>query len=219
MEKETQVTPVTGCKPAGRPRADELEARQQNLIETAGHLFLKHGYSKVSLETIAREAHVAVRTIYVKFGGKAGLFQAVLVNNRDKFFTLNSMESDVRPIRAVITEFATHFLDMIAAPPAVTIQRMVLAEAGSNPELARSFFDAGPRQTRGMIKRYFDRPDIRAQLRDDVETELLPLFLSNCVIGDQFERFLFGPPAQTSEEVMHDLEQRLDLFYRAVLKD
>ena len=61
-------------KPAGRPRAADMEARMENLLHTAGCLFLEKGYGKVSLEMIAREAHVAVRTIYVKFGGKAGLF-------------------------------------------------------------------------------------------------------------------------------------------------
>ncbi len=217
MEKAFSETTVVS-KTAGRPRASELEARNQNLIETAGQLFLKHGYSKVSLELIAREAHVAVRTIYVKFGGKAGLFQEVLVANREKFFTLSKMDSDPRPMKDVLREFGLHLLDMIAAPDAVTMQRMVIAEAGSNPELAQSFFDAGPRQTREMLARYFARPDIRDQLRDDVPLAQLPVHLSNCVMGDQFGRFLFGQTQQTREEMVQDLDLRLRFFYQAVLR-
>ena len=220
MENEitTPESPLQCGKSAGRPRASDVEARHQNLVHTAGVLFLKHGYSKVSLELIAREAHVAVRTIYVKFGGKAGLFQAVLEENREKFFTLSEMETDPRHFREVILDFGLHFLDMIAAPEAVAMQRMVIAEASTNPELSQSFFDGGPRQTRDMLKRFFARPDIRAALRDDVQVDMLPVHLSNCVIGDQFGRFLFGAGTPTRAEVLRDLELRLDLFYHSVLK-
>lgn len=212
------VPAAPATKAAGRPRACELEARTNNLIQTAGELMLKHGYGKVSLETIAREAHVAVRTIYVKFGGKAGLFQAVLLANRSRFFTASQVESDMRPFRQVISEFSLQFYDMITAPEALSMQRMVIAEAASNPELSTSFYDAGPRQTRDMLMRYFARPDVRAQLRENLALEVVPTFLLNCVQGESFGRFLFQPVPQAREEVVKALEQRLDLFYHSVLR-
>ncbi|ATQ78887.1 TetR family transcriptional regulator [Massilia violaceinigra] len=218
MTTANPAPPVPAAKSAGRPRASELEARHNNLIDTAGQLMLKHGYGKVSLETIAREAHVAVRTIYVKFGGKAGLFQAVLLANRSRFFTANEVEQDMRPLKQVISEFSLHFFDMITAPEALSMQRMVIAEAASNPELSTSFYEAGPRQTRDMLMRYFARADIRAQLREDLALELVPTFLLNCVQGEYFGRFLFQPVPQAREEVVTALEQRLDLFYRSVLR-
>ena len=205
-------------KPAGRPRAADLEARHQNLIYTAGQLFLNMGYGKVSLELIAREAHVAVRTIYVKFGGKAGLFQAVLAANRDKFIPPQQMESDMRPLRQVVGAFAEHFLALISAPDALEIQRMVITEAKTNPELASSFYQAGPKLARDMLGRYFARPDVRTQLRDELELDLIPTFLTTCIVGDGFARFLFNPADQPADQVSRLLEQRLELFYAAVLK-
>ena len=76
---EAVADPMSPCfgKAAGRPRAADKEARHLALLHTAKRLFLEKGYSKVSLEMIAREAHVAVRTIYVKFGGKAGLLSLI----------------------------------------------------------------------------------------------------------------------------------------------
>ncbi len=205
-------------KPAGRPRAADLEARNQQLIETAGRLFIELGYGKVSLELIAREAHVAVRTIYVKFGGKAGLFQAVLVANRDKFIPPQQMEHDQRPFKEVIAEFSEHFLDMVSTPEALAVQRMVIAEGQFNPELAQSFYQAGPRQTREMLATYFARPDILALLREDMPHDLLPSYLINCVMGDPFSRFLFDPAAQPREATMSQLQHRLELFYQGVLR-
>src|SRR4051812_47661700 len=97
-------------KCAGRPRSSDVEARLHDLIHTAGQLFLKHGYRNVSLEMLAREAHVAVRTIYVKFGGKAGLLNAVLVANRERYFSTHDMEHDQRALKEIVADFAAHFL-------------------------------------------------------------------------------------------------------------
>lgn len=220
MENDEALDPpcVVCAKPAGRPKASEVEARAQSLLDTAGRLFLMHGYSKVSLESIAREARVAVRTIYVKFGGKAGLFNAVLESRRDAYFNTHDMHTDERPLRELVTDFAHHFLYMITSVEALRIQRMVIAEATTSPELAQTFFTAGPVATREMLARYFARPDVRVQLRDDVAPELLPVFLLNCITGDQFKRFLFEPTAEERKEASRKLEQRLELFFRAVLR-
>lgn len=208
--------PATPAKSAGRPKASEVEARTQELIEAASCLFLKHGYAGVSLETIAREARVAVRTIYVKFGGKAGLLKAVLQARRERFFPVGRMDVDQRPVREVIDEFAGYFYDMLCEPDAMSLQRMVMAEAGSNPELADAFYEAGPRNTREMLERYFARPDVRAQLRPDVPVALLPAHLIACVNGDPVVRYLFPDREPPREEARRLLAERLELFYRSI---
>jgi AcrR family transcriptional regulator len=215
----TTDSPPSSCaKCAGRPRSSERAARLHDLIHTAGQLFLKHGYRNVSLEMLAREAHVAVRTIYVKFGGKAGLLNAVLVANRERYFNTGDMEQDQRPLRQIVGDFAVHFFDLVTMPEALSMTRMVIADAPGNAELAQTFFDAGPKQTREMLLRFFARPDIRAQLRDDVALDLLPVHLLNCISGDQYSRLLFEQPDAPRAQELRALEQRLELFYRSVLK-
>lgn len=204
---------------AGRPRAADQEARLQDLLFTAGTLFLDKGYSKVSLEMIAREAHVAVRTIYVKFGGKAGLLHAVLLHHRERFFPdLAAMDSDPRPLRAVVGDFARRFWLLLHTPQALAMQRMVIAEAKSTPELAETFYRGGPCLTRAMLLRYFSRPEVQAQLRPDVPLELLPGHLIGCVMGDAIRMYLFDlPMPEFDAEHERALNHRLELFYRAVL--
>ena len=214
----TDMQTSSGAKCAGRPRSSEREARLNELVHTAGQLFLQHGYRNVSLELLARECHVAVRTIYVKFGGKAGLLHAVLVANRERFFNTHEMEQDQRPLKAIVSDFAAHFLDLVSMPEALSMTRMVIADAPGNVELAQTFFDAGPKQTREMLTRFFARPDIRAQLRDDVALDALPVHLLNCISGDHYSKLLFGPEQTSRAQVLRELEQRLDLFYRGVLK-
>ncbi|WP_026354105.1 TetR/AcrR family transcriptional regulator [Massilia niastensis] len=206
------------AKTAGRPKASEVEARTQELVHVAGRLFLKHGYTRVSLESIAREARVAVRTIYVKFGGKAGLLKAVLASQRERFFADRNMDTDPRPLRQIVDDFALEFHIMLCAPDAVAMQRVVIAESGSDPELAETFYEGGPRLTRDMLARFFARPDIRAQLRDDLALELLPSHLITCISGDPILRFLFADADPDGEQARRLLAQRMELFYHSVLR-
>jgi len=210
---------LPGCgKSAGRPRAADKEARLHNLLMTAAGLFLEKGYGKVSLEMIAREAHVAVRTIYVKFGGKAGLLNAVIAEGRARFFEgMLNMETDTRPLEAILTDFSTRFLELVSLPSFVSLHRMVIAEASTTPELAETFYQAGPKLTREELSRFFDRPDIRAQMRSDVTTETLAIHFINCLLGDQTTRILFGHDLVRSEaQTRAHVQQAIALFLHGV---
>jgi TetR/AcrR family transcriptional repressor of mexJK operon len=160
---------------------------------------------------------VAVRTIYVKFGGKAGLLHAVLAAKRHRFFRSQPMQTDTRPLKEVVDEFSRNMYELLTSQEAVDLQRIVMAEAPTNPELAEAFWNGGPRQTREMLGRFFARPDIRAQLRDDVALDLLPGYLMSCIAGDQICRFVFPSDELAPEEALRELERRLEFFYRAVL--
>ncbi|MCG2582736.1 TetR/AcrR family transcriptional regulator [Massilia sp. TS11] len=214
---ETPLTPV--AKGAGRPKAAELEARYQCLMHTAARLFLDKGFGNVSLEMIAREARVAVRTIYVKYGGKMGLLREAMAANRTRFFQQMDMDTDPRPLRTVIDDFALRFFDLVTAPEAVALQRMLAAEAKANPDLIQAFYAVGPKVTQGALLRYFERADVRAQLIDDAPLAQLPVFLLNCIMGDQMSRVLMTEPPRTRDEQRVALQARMRLFYRAVLKD
>jgi TetR/AcrR family transcriptional repressor of mexJK operon len=217
----TSYSPDSPCfgKAAGRPRAADKEARLKALLHTAAHLFLEKGYSKVSLEMIAREAHVAVRTIYVKFGGKAGLLNAVIENGRAHFFAgMIDMGSDPRPMGEVLEDFAVRFLELVSVPSFVSLHRMVVAEAKTTPELAQTFYQAGPQRTREELTRFFSRPEVRAQLRADIPLEMLAVHLTTCLLGDNMMRMLFPTEhTPTEAELRLQAQKGLDLFLRGVM--
>ena len=218
-EPETFGLSPCPAKTAGRPRAAEAEARTQELVEVAARLFLEKGYSKVSLEMIAKQARVAVRTIYVKFGGKSGLFMAVVNAGCAHFFAdMHDMETSVRPLRDILLDFSLRFAQLVMSPAVLAMHRMVIAESMANPELATVFFDAGPRITREALQRFFARPDIRGQMRDDVTPYALAVHLVNCIMGDQLRRYLFQEPAAPASDLRGQVELGLDLFLGGTLR-
>jgi AcrR family transcriptional regulator len=60
-----------------RKRAQGAEETRLQIIEAARSLLSLAGYHDVSLDEIAREAGVSRQTIYVQFGAKRGVLQAV----------------------------------------------------------------------------------------------------------------------------------------------
>ena len=216
---DTIIDSETSCgKAAGRPRATDMEARNQHLLETAGKLFIEKGYSKVSLEMIAREAHVAVRTIYVKFGGKVGLFNTVIASGRSRYFPVADMDADQRPLEQILGDFGLQLLQLLSHPHVIRLQRMVIAEAGSNPELARTFDQAGPGLTLELLKRVFARADIKIRFRANVPPDTLSTHLLSCIMGDRLKHLMFEPETVPSEaELRHKVALGLDLFLNGTL--
>ncbi len=210
---------IPGCKAAGRPRAADMEARMRNLLETAACLFLEKGYSKVSLEMIAREAHVAVRTIYVKFGGKAGLFNAVLAAGRSRYLNIGDMGTDMRPVEQILSDFGLRYLQLVSMPKIVGLHRMVIAEAHTNPELAITYNQAGPGQTKELLSRFFARADIKIDFRDDIPADALAVHFLNCIKGDFLNRLLFGQDEEpTDADLRHGVALGLNLFFNGTAR-
>ncbi len=70
-------------RPARRPydapgRKRQAEATRQAIMQAARKLFVQQGYQTTTLQAIAREATVAVPTLYAVFGSKAAILSALV---------------------------------------------------------------------------------------------------------------------------------------------
>lgn len=64
----TRVSPAVKTGPSYRQ--EQAAATRDRIAEAARRLFAEHGYGSTSMEAIAAEAGVAVRTVYASFGAK-----------------------------------------------------------------------------------------------------------------------------------------------------
>ena len=140
----------------GRPRKGEESLSRDRLLDTALKLFLEYGYGNLSLDTIARESRVSMRTIYSQFEGKAGLFGAVIKRCSDPFVTALSEESALEgsPEEALV-DFARQFLHGITRPDAVRIRTILIGESLRFPDLATQFYEQGPQRTLAHLSAIF----------------------------------------------------------------
>lgn len=142
----------------GRPRKGEESQSRDRLLDSALRLFLEHGYGSVSLETVAKDAHVSMRTIYNQFGGKAGLFGAVIKRCSDPFVTV-LLEDGIlegQPEDA-LAAFASQFLYGITRPDAIRIRAILIGESLKFPDLAMQFYEQGPQRTLDHLRQFFAR--------------------------------------------------------------
>jgi len=58
--------------------------KQRALLDGALRVFARDGYTRASIDGLAAEAGVSSRTIYNHYGGKAGLFRAVILDSSDQ---------------------------------------------------------------------------------------------------------------------------------------
>lgn len=203
---------------AGRPRKKEVSERRNHLVGVASALFLESGYDRVSLARIAKEAGVAVRTIYSAFGGKAGLFAAALRAGRARFLDDGELlDAATGSVADVLERFGLRYLRYLTDPQVMRMRRVALADAGTSPTLEQAFRDAGPSATRALLARYFSDERVREQLRPDVAVEILPGYFIACVAGEYLWPGGSSVAAICDDSMPQYLRSRLSLFLHSVL--
>src|SRR5574343_23896 len=128
----------------GRPPKGNEQLSQDRLLDAALRLFLEHGYGDLSMENLARDARVSLRTIYNQFGGKAGVFGALIKRCSDQF-TGGLKRED--PIEQALEEFGRQFLFRITRPDVIRLRAILIGESPRFPVLAIQFYEHGPRRT------------------------------------------------------------------------
>lgn len=138
----------------GRPAKGQELLSRDRLLDAALQLFLEHGYGNLTLETIARDARVSLRTIYSQFGGKAGLFGALIRRCSDHF--ADSLGDD-KTLEEALIDFAECFLQRITQPDVVRMRAILIGEAPRFPDLAIQFYEQGPQRTLEHLAQFFSR--------------------------------------------------------------
>lgn len=130
------------------PDAESLSPeRRARILEGAALVFARDGYEGASMAGIAREAAVSKGTLYNYYPGKSALFGAHIERcaraNLERIFDFPAEETDPA---TVLRRIGRAMVTMFLSPPARDLYRVVTAEATKFPEMARTFFAAGPEQ-------------------------------------------------------------------------
>jgi AcrR family transcriptional regulator len=85
-------------------REDGAQTRQQ-LLEVAGQVFAEHGYARATSKEICRRARANVAAVNYHFGGKDGLYAAVLEEAHARLvsvdFVASAVAADAGPANAL----------------------------------------------------------------------------------------------------------------------
>jgi AcrR family transcriptional regulator len=127
--------------------------KRLQVLRGATTVFARDGYEGASMSRIAQEAGVSKGTLYNYFESKADLFAAYVAQQCCERLPLmfgDSLQEDGDPA-AALRAIGTRMIALMLSPTGQSIWRVVISEAPKFPELARSYYDAGPARAIGRL--------------------------------------------------------------------
>jgi TetR/AcrR family transcriptional regulator, mexJK operon transcriptional repressor len=175
---------------AVRPR---LQARRQAFLQAATAAFLEKGYASTTLDDVIARSGGSRQTLYSLFGGKQGLFEAIMADRVGQIFGDWCEDEGLldRVPEEVLVEVGIRYLEAVTTPDALGVYRLVVAEGVFMRELAEQFWSAGPGRSRAVLARYFAQQVERGTLHitdpDQAAHQFWGMLLGNfqiqCLLG------------------------------------
>lgn len=143
-------------KPRWERRKD---ARPQELLSAALDLFVERGYAATRLDEVAARAGVSKGTLYLYFENKEELFKAVVREN---------MVPPLADAEEMIERFEGHssellrlcihnWWDRIGSTRLSGISKLMMAESGNFPDVARFYHEEVVSRGEALIRRIVER--------------------------------------------------------------
>jgi AcrR family transcriptional regulator len=192
------------------------DARPDEILAAALASFAERGFAATRLEDVAARAGVSKGTLYLYFKGKEELFEAVvratLLPNLER---VEALAASFEGPSALLLERLLLTIAGVMDSRVGAIPKLVIAEAGNFPELARFYLDEvvrrGLRLIGMILKRGIERGEFRAV---DVDHAVF------CVIGPMLLAALWKNSLEAYDDAPMDTQAlvraHLDLLLRGL---
>lgn len=199
-------------------RVKTVEQRHE-FINAAGHLFIQQGYAAVTMEAIAAEAGKSKVTLYNYFSSKEELFEAFVVQaGAGAVEELTKVYVEGDSARDILQRLGLALLRLVSRPDVIALDRLIIGEAKRYPELARIFFENGPKRTVAALAEVMARCMDSGKI-DARNAELAALHFKAICAGDLIENLMWGTiPQPTKEKLKKISDHAVKVFldgYRA----
>ena len=207
--KADPTTDSAPVEPRGRKRS---HAKRKLIVDAAEHLFIELGYDAASMDKVAERAGVSKQTVYSHFGNKDALFRQC-IQSKCIVSTLSAEFIDENaPTRDSLLELARRVVQLVISQEGVSVMRICVGSAETHPEIANSFYEAGPDSVMTLIKSLLDLKVASGELKIP-NTQFATLQFFAMIKGDPQMRALLGlPPRLSASELESYLENCIDLF-------
>jgi TetR/AcrR family transcriptional regulator, mexJK operon transcriptional repressor len=193
--------PRGAASPAPR-RPNDVAQRRERVVRMAAALFLKKGYDNVSIDEIIGVVGGSKATIYAWFGGKEGLFDAV-VRRKCEDVTLAIAVDAKGSLDAQLTAIGRSFLAMVLSPPILEFHRLMVSIGRTFPHAGRLFFETGPMSAYNVVASWIAKHQKDGRIVDEDPYRLAVLFL-DMLIGEHQLGWLTSMPRAARREKIEE---------------
>lgn len=186
--------------------------RPQELLAAALQLFVERGYAATRLEDVAARAGVSKGTLYLYFDNKEGLFKSVVRANMLPLLdqTEALVDNYTGPSTELLRELILRWWEAVAQSGLTGITKLMLAESGNFPELARFYHDEIIARSDAMVVRILERGMARGEFRLIDPHSLKKVIVAPVVMLMLWDQS-FGPCALTPIDPQAYLASLIDL--------
>ena len=191
------------------------DQRREAMIRAAYALFMERGYESVSVDDIIRVAGGSKATLYKFFGSKEGVLRAVVAELADTMLREFSAEFPAASsARESLTHVGTVLAELALSESAINQHRHAVAHARAFPDIARMWFESGPKRSVEGIAALLGRETAAGRLRVDDPVRAAWLFAGMIIFRDNM-RLLAGLPPARKSEVRQTVARAVDVFLAA----
>lgn len=199
-------------RPARGPgRIESADARRERIVRMAAPLFLKHGYDNVSIDDIIDVVGGSKATIYAWFGGKEGLFEAV-VRQKCQDVTMAIHFDTTGSLEAQLTDIGHSFVARVLSPPILELHRLVVSIGRKFPEVGRLFFETGPVSAYNIVASWIAKQQREGRILEEDSYRLAVLFLDMLIGEHQLGRLTSVPRAMRREKIDDTVQIAVKIF-------
>jgi TetR/AcrR family transcriptional repressor of mexJK operon len=190
------------------------ESKTDAILEAAGAVFAAKGLS-ASIDEVARRAAVSKQTIYNRYGSKTELVRA-MVTRRVADISSPLQEAGTRSsVEDTLAAYAETLMVSTLLSRALTILQITVQAAAHMPDMARAFYDAGPRANRLALAAYLERETGRGRLAVENAYEAAEFFSGMVVTTRQMAALLAVDLKLDEPQIRHVAQEAAARFVRA----
>ena len=201
-------------QPAVRKRLQE--DRIAELLDIAAEVFIADGFAAASTNRIASLANASKTTFYSRFPTKQDLFLAVIERRMTRIFEQVATFPECSTVEESLRTFSANLLRIALAPDQISLVRMISMESGRYPELARRFYENGPKRGEESLAAYLAHQVTLTHLKDE-DPRTMARHLISLLTGSPIRWFVLGidPEAISDRALSQHIDEVLNLFLRA----
>jgi len=139
--------------------ARRKDARPEEIIAAALDLFVERGFASTRLDDVAARAGVSKGTLYLYFENKEDLFKAVVRGNVLPMLQLGEQLVERFPGSSadLVRQLVRGWWEMTGSTKIAGIPKLMIAEAGNFPDLAKFYYDEVILRALSMLRRVLQR--------------------------------------------------------------
>lgn len=210
MSPRKELIVSESSEPAPVPPTGRSHTKREAIRAAARDLFLRDGYLGTSMDEVAATARVSKQTVYQHFSDKASLFSSIVLAEiaRSEAETNELLEQlpDADDFAGALRQFARDHLIGVMTPTVIALRRTVIGEATRFPDLARTWWDRGPRAGHETLAQMLARAADNGHLRRPTDLTMAAQQLNWLVLSIPLNAAMFlGEDAGFDEAQLNEI--------------